>query len=393
MNGIVIASTEQDDAEDRQAEVGLCALEPDVTSVHKLLALEYYALETARKWKLRNDGGGGNREMQDAERSSLHSVPSVTQTQGDGPIHPPVRFEKWLPDQSLLDTTLLHVLAHPDEYPLVVVQIAVHSVHLILRVVQLALVERSVDRSGRGKKGKTTDISSPAATAASTVRVIDCRFILQTCITAATQQACALVLHRLQPPSTQAGLVVHVLLEELHRSKDRCWSDFIGKMNDSVALLLPLPPVSASPFVTSLSSDAESTAICPGKNDDTAALSDIIIIHSFSTIMYFFTLLGTNDVDKVRREIQIVLLLRSLSNHTQALIRERFALRVSSDDLLSATEYLEMFPIDSTKQPFHLNDEVDMKGRRFLDAFYVEGQTNRPTNYRALFIPCHSTCT
>ena len=69
-----------------------------------------------------------------------------------------------------------------------------------------------------------------------------------------------------------------------------------------------------------------------------------------------------------------MLLLRSLSNHTEALIRERFALRVSSDDLLSATEYLEMFPVDATKQPFHLNDEVDMKGRRFLDAFYVEGR-------------------
>lgn len=86
------------------------------------------------------------------------------------------------------------------------------------------------------------------------------------------------------------------------------------------------------------------------------------------------TFLGTNDVEKVRREIQIVLLLHSLSNHTKALIRERFALRVSSDDLLCDSEYLDIFPVDTTKQPFHLNDEVDMKGRRFLDAFYVEGR-------------------
>ena len=100
-------------------------------------------------------------------------------------------------------------------------------------------------------------------------------------------------------------------------------------------------------------------------------------------------------MEKVRREIQIVLLLRSLSNHTQALIRERFALRVPSDDLLSAAEYLEMFPVDATKQPFHLNDEVDMKGRRFLDAFHVEGRrpshflVTPPDNVNANYLSCY----
>ena len=265
-------------------------------SVHKLLALEHYALETARKWKLRNGGGDGSREMQEMQRSSVHCVPSSdTLTQEDGPTHLSVSSDKWLPEQSLLDTTLLHVLANPDEYPLVVVQIAVHSVHLMLRMVQLALVERSVERtSACGKKETTTDASSPAAAAAAaaaaaiTVRAIDCRSTLQTCITAATQQACALVLHRLQPPSTQAGLVVHILLEELHRSKDRCWSEFIGKMNDSVALLLPLPPIAVTPFVSLLSSDAECTAILPGKNDDTPTLSDILLLFTHSLLTSYF---------------------------------------------------------------------------------------------------------
>ena len=262
-------------------------------SVHKLLALEHYALDTARKWKLRNGGCEDIMEKQETESSSLCSVPSDVVSQVDRQIYPSNFTEKLLPEQSLLDTTLLHVLSHPDEYSLVVVQVAVHTVHLMLRVVQLALLERSaVERSTRIKNETTTDSlssSAPASVpaAASTVRVIDCRFLLQTSITSATQQACALVLHRLQPPSTQAGLVVHVVLEELHRSKNECWSDFIGKMNDSVALLLPLPPIAASPFVTLLT-DAECTAILPGMNFDTPIFSDVMIIYSCSVNYVFF---------------------------------------------------------------------------------------------------------